>query len=185
MKGLGFNLIFPYEATPEVFEEQKQLRIEEVAGLCGGEEVITAAYFRHGGAEAQDLAGDLGDALGGLGLGFLARKGSKLARQKRAGGLPKSMLLAVTANRLYAFDTSYRISTRRRERESGRPTEAMAWDRDDLRVEEGTSGVMSTLVIKPLDGGPVATVVGGSNVDDPWSAEVMNVLAGIPTAAVN
>jgi len=183
MKGLGFNLIFPYEATPEVFEEQKRLRIEEVAGLCGGEEVITAAYFRQGGAEAGDLAGDLGDRLGGLGLGFLTRKGSALARKKRAGGLPKSMLLAVTPNRLYAFDTSYRISVRRRERESGKPTEAAVWDRDGLRVEEGTSGVMSTLVIKPLDG-PVATVVGGSNVDDPWSGEVMTVLAGIPTAAV-
>lgn len=55
------------------------------------------------------------------------------------------MLLAVTAKRLYAFDTSYRTSTRRRERENGGPSEVAAWDRDTILCEMGKSGSMWTL----------------------------------------
>jgi hypothetical protein len=176
MKGLKLGALKSYEPTPAEFEELKRSSIEEVAHLCGGEQVISAAGFRQGGAAGQDVAGDLGNRLGGLGLGFLAKKGTAMARKQRAGGLPKSMLLAVTPNRLYAFDTSYRISTRRSERENGKPTEAAAWDRDAVGFEVGKSGAMSTLRIEPRNDGAVATVVGGSTADDPWSLEVMALL---------
>jgi|GEM_PF-844297 len=177
MKGLKLSALKSYEATPEEFERYKTASIAEVAHLCGGEAVINAAGFRQGGAAGQSVAGDVGQRLGGLGIGFLAKKGTEAARKKRGGGLPKSMLLAVTPKKLYAFDTSYRISTRRSERESGQPTEAAVWDREAIRCERGKSGSMSTLRIEPLDGSAAATVVGGSSADDPWSLEVMALLA--------
>jgi hypothetical protein len=90
------------------------------------------------------------------------------------------MLLAVTAKKLYAFDTSYRISTKRRERENGAPTEVEAWDRDTISCKMAKSGSMSTLNIEPLQGGPTITVVGGSSADDPWSLEVMGLLMAAP-----
>ncbi len=176
MRGLNFDAMKPYEPTPEEFEQNKRRTIDSVAHLCGGEEVLSAASFRQGGAAAQDVAGDLGDRLGGLGLGFLARKGTAAARKKRAGGLPKRMVLALTPKRLYVFDSSYEISTRRSEREHGSPSEATAWNRDDVRLAVDRSGSMSTLRIEPLDGGAVASVIGGSTADDPWSLELMDLL---------
>ncbi|MBA3864792.1 MAG: hypothetical protein H0X42_00325 [Solirubrobacterales bacterium] len=35
---------------------------------------------------------------------------------------------------------------------------------------------MSTLRIEPLDGSAVATLVGGSTADDPWSLELISLL---------
>jgi hypothetical protein len=177
MRGLNFDaMLSPYVPKPGEFEEHRRRSIEEVAHLCGGEEVLGAASFRQGGAAAQDIAGELGDRLGGLGLGFLAKKGTALARKKRAGGLPKRMILAVTPERLLVFDASFQISTSRREREHGQPSEAMVWRRGDVRCAVDRSGSMSTLRIEPLDGGAPATVVGGSSADDPWSLEVMALL---------
>jgi hypothetical protein len=92
------------------------------------------------------------------------------------------MVLAVTARRLFAFDTSYRISARRKSREKGVPTEVACWDRDALTCSVARSGTMSTLKIKPFEG-PAATVVGGSSADDPWSRGVMELLAEVPVAA--
>jgi hypothetical protein len=181
MKGLKLSALKSYEATPEEFETYKRRSIDEVAHLCGGEEVLSAAQFRQGGAAGEKVVGGIGSRLGGLGGGMLARKGSELARNKRAGGLPKSMLLAVTPRKLYAFDTSYRIATSRRERDNGTPAEAAAWDRDAIRCEIGKSGTMSTLKIEPLGDGPTNTVVGGSSADDPWSQEVMGLLTGAST----
>jgi hypothetical protein len=181
MKGLQLSAFAPHQASPEEFEDVKRATIAEVATLCGSEEVIAAAYFRQGGAGAQQGVGRLTDELGGLGLGFLARKGIGAARKKRAGGLPRSMLLAVTPKRLYAFDTSYRIAISRREREHGRPTEVEAWDRVEVEFRRGTAGDMTTLVINPLGGGATATVIGGSTADDPWSLEVIDLLAPDPS----
>lgn len=180
MKGLKVSALKSYEASPEEFDTYRRRFIDEVAHLCGGEEVLSAATFRQGGAAGEQIAGAVGARLGGFGVGRLAKKGSGLARDKRAGGLPKSMLLAVTAKRLYAFDTSYRISTRRRVREDGKPTEVGSWDRDGIRCEVGKSGPMSTLKIEPLLGGSTTTVVGGSSADDPWSLEVMGLLVTAP-----
>ncbi len=131
--------------------------------------------FRQGGAAGHQAAMRVGSQFGILG-GFLAKKAGDAAREKRAGGLPQSMMLAVTARRLFAFDTSYRISGRRKTRENGVPIEVACWDRDALTCSVSRSGSMSTLKIEPHEG-PNATVVGGSNADDPWSREVMELLA--------
>jgi hypothetical protein len=93
MKGLKSSALKSYEATPEEFETYRRRSIDEGAHLCGGEEVLSAAQFRQGGAAGEKVAGGIGSRLGGLGGGLLAKKGSELARNKRAGGLPKSMLL--------------------------------------------------------------------------------------------
>jgi hypothetical protein len=180
MKGLKLSALKSYEASPEEFDTYKRQFIDEVAHLCGGEAVLSAASFRQGGAAGEQIAGAVGARLGGFGVGRLAKKGSALARDKRAGGLPKSMLLAVTEKKLYAFDTSYRISTKRRERENGTPTEVEAWDRDTIRCQMAKSGSMSTLKIEPLLDGSTITVVGGSSADDPWSLEVMGLLVAAP-----
>lgn len=181
MKGMLAGALSPVEATPDQFETYKRQFIDEVGHLCGGEEVVAAAMFRQGGAAGHQAAMRIGSQFGILG-GLLAKKAGDAARQKRAGGLPQSMMLAVTAQKLFAFDTSYRISARRKTRESGEPTEAARWDRDALTCSVSRSGTMSTLTIESREG-PTATVVGGSSADDPWSREVMGLLAEASVAA--
>lgn len=180
MKGMLAGALSPVETTPDQFETYKRQFIAEVEHLCGGEEVIAAAMFRQGGATGHQAAMRVGSQFGILG-GFLAKKAGDVAREKRAGGLPQSMMLAVTARRLFAFDTSYRISARRKTRENGVPTEVACWDREALTCSVSRSGTMSTLKIESHEG-PNATVVGGSSADDPWSREVMELLAGAPVA---
>jgi len=179
MKGMLAGALSPVEATPDQFETYKRQFVEEVEHLCGGEEVI-AAMFRQGGATGHQAAMRVGSQFGILG-GLLAKKAGNAAREKRAGGLPQAMMLAVTPRKLFAFDTSYRISARRKTRDGGTPTEVACWDRDALTCSVSRSGTMSTLKIEPSEG-PTATVVGGSSADDPWSREVMEMLAEGPVA---
>jgi len=181
MKGMLAGALSPVETTPDQFDTYKRQFVEEVEHLCGGEEVIAAAMFRQGGATGHQAAMRVGSQFGILG-GLLAKKAGNAVREKRAGGLPQAMVLAVTARRLYAFDTSYRISARRKARENGQPTEVACWDREALTCSISRSGTMPTLKIEPFEG-PAATVVGGSSADDPWSREVMSLLAEAPVAA--
>jgi hypothetical protein len=171
-----------YETTPEEFEKWRRKALEEVAGLTGGEAAIAAANFRQVDAKGEKLPADFEDRLATYGLGGLAKKGGALLGRKRAGRLPSTLLLAVTAKRLYAFDASYRYSVRRSRRETGRPVEVKVWIRDDARIEAHKPAPMSMLRIEPLDGGPVVHLVGPSTADDPWSLAVMALLDPSPTA---
>jgi hypothetical protein len=172
-----------YEATPEEFEEYRLKALAEVDGLCGDEEAIAAANFSQVGPAGEKFAPGIGDQLAAYGLGGLARKGSALLGRKTGGRLPKALLLAVTAKRLYAFDASYRYSPRRHKREAGRPVEVEAWDRAAVRVEVARPDPMTTLRIEPLVGGAVVHLAGPSTADDPWSLALMALLDPSPTSA--
>jgi hypothetical protein len=175
----------PGEVTADEFAELKGQWIAEVACLCGGEEVLAAAAFRQGGAAAGQVATQVGSRLGGMGIGMLVHKGAAMARKNVAGGLPKSVMLAVTPRRLIAFDTSFKLSPRRSVRENSRPTEVARWDRVEVAFAIDDSGAMTKLRIEPLGGGPAASLVGASSVDDPWSLELMRLLVGsAPALAV-
>jgi hypothetical protein len=155
-----------YEATPEEIEKYRLAALAEVDGLCGEEEAIAAANFSQVGPKGEQLK------LQGL-----------LGRRKRSAGLPILLLLAVTPKRIYAFDASYRYSMRRRKRESGRPVEVAAWDRDAVRVESAKPNPRARLRIEPLDGGTVLRLAGPGLADDPWSLAVMMLLDPSPTSA--
>jgi hypothetical protein len=143
-----------YAVTPEDFEKWRLRALDEVAGLCGDEEAIAAANF--------------GEADGG---------GRRWSWQR-----PKSLMLAVTAKRLYLFDASYRYSILPRRRKTGRPVEVSAWDRSAVRVEVAKPKPKTTLRIEPLDGGAVVRLAGPSTADDPWSLAVMALLDPSPTS---
>ena len=166
----------PVEATPQGFEEVRNKWIGEVQPLCGGEAIEAIGMFRQGGAAAAQAAGRAGFDFGGLGGQLLGQSASAMMRKKRAGGLPKRVLLALTPTKLYAFDYSHQISRKRSERESGRPTEAAVWDRASLQCSAKRAGTMTTLTIESPAEGEKATLVGGSASDDPWSQDVMKAL---------
>jgi hypothetical protein len=172
-----------YEATAEEFEKYRLAALAEVDGLCGGEAAIAAANFTQVGPAGEKFSPGLSDQLAAYGLGGLARKGSALLRRGRPGPLPKALLLAVSAKRLFAFDASYRYSPRRHKRETGRPVEVAVWDRAAVRVEVAEPDPMTTLRIEPLGGGAVVHLTGPSTADDPWSLAVMALLDPHPTSA--
>lgn len=171
-----------YETTPEDFEKWRRKALEEVAGLCGEEEAIAAANFKEVDAKGEKLPADLQGRLGIYGLGGLAKRGRALLGRDSAGRLPSALLLAVTEKRLIAFDAGYRYSVRRRVRETGRPVEVKAWDRDAVRIEVRKPSPMSMLRIEPLDGDPVVHLAGPSTADDPWSLALMALLDPSPTS---
>ncbi len=166
----------PVQASSDRFEELKSHWIAEVEHLCGGEKVESVGMFRQGGAAASQVAGRVGFDFVGLGGQALANSASKIARSKRAGGLPQRVLLALTPTKLYAFDYSYQISRKRSERESGQPVEAAVWDRASIRCSAKRSGTMTALTIESPDEGEKATLVGGSASDDPWSQDMVRAL---------
>lgn len=120
MRGLRLEYLRAGAGTSDdQWQAAKQKWIAEVAPLCGGEQVLAAAKFRSGGATAAIAANRVGFGLGGLGGQMLASSATRLARKKRAGGLPERVVLAVTPTKVYAFDDSFEVSRKRRERETG------------------------------------------------------------------
>jgi hypothetical protein len=183
LRGLRLDLLKSQESTPEQFAEVKENWIAEVQPLCGKEAVSAAGMFRQGGASATQAAGRAGQMLGGMAGQMLSRSAAKGARNKRAGGLPERVLLAVTPSKLYAFDYSFQTSRSGRERRDGKPTEAASWDRAGVSCVSGKSGTMTTLTIESPDGELKATLVGGTTADDPWSQDVMQALGALPAPA--
>src|SRR4051794_4980073 len=95
-----------FEMSDEQAAEWRQQLRDLVADDVNGEEVLSAAAFRRGGATASMVASKAQ-------LGGLVYAGIKMLNKKKAGGLPERVVLAVTADKLYAFKLGSRAAPTR------------------------------------------------------------------------
>jgi hypothetical protein len=157
-----------FEMSDAQVEEWRGKCRELVAPRVNGEEVVAAAGFRQGGASANYMASKAQ-------LGGIVYAGIKLARKKKAGGLPDKVMLAVTPNRVYAFKLKigrdYKLGD-----------EVAAWERSGLRAST-QQGKMTSLTLESPAEGEKASLVGIGVRDDPVSMELMGVLSGDPASA--
>lgn len=152
----------PFKATPEQYEQARQMYLEAAQSQLG-DGVVAAALFRRGGFGASFAASKAG---GGLAYAAVA-----LGRKKKAGGLPDKVLLALTPTKLHA----YKVKFRGRGVKLG--DEVAVWDRAALRVGTQKSMNMTQLTIESPAEGERVTLVGGGIEDDPISQDVMRMLA--------
>ncbi len=158
-----------FDMSDSQVEEWRQKCLALVEGHTGGEELVSAAAFRRGGAAASYMASKAG--------GGIAYAAVRLMGKKKAGGLPDKVMLAVTPEKLYAFKLKVG-------REYKLGDEVAAWDRGALRVSTDSSGGMTALTIESPAEGEKVTLVGISVKDDPVSQGLMEVLQGAaPPAA--
>lgn len=159
-----------FEMSEAQIAEWRQKCRDLVADRIGGEELLAAAGFRRGGASANYVASKAQ-------MGGLVYAGIKMLRKKKAGGLPEKVILAVTPNRLYAFELGFRGRDHKLGDEVGN------WERQRLKVSADHGGTMTSLTIESPSG-EKATLVGISVKDDPVSQELIAVLQGVaPTNA--
>jgi hypothetical protein len=154
-----------FEMAPETAAEWSQKYRDLVAPHVNGEEVQAAAAFRRGGASASLVASKAQ-------LGGIVYAAIKLFNKKKAGGLPERVMLAVTPEKLYAFNLGYK----------GRDTkikeEVAVWERAGLRCDTEQRSGMTALTIESPAEGEKATLVGVGVKDDPISQELIGVLLG-------
>jgi hypothetical protein len=158
-----------FEMSSDQVTEWRRQCLDLVTSRVGGEEVLAAAGFRQGGASANYVASKAQ-------MGGLVYAGIKMLRKKRAGGLPDKVMLAVTAEKLYAFKLSVGRSYKLGD-------EVGLWERAGLKVGSDASGGMTSLSIESPAEGDEATLVGIGVKDDPVSLELIDVLQGPAPAA--
>jgi hypothetical protein len=154
-----------FEMTPEQVVEWRQKFRDLVAPHVNGEEVLSAAAFRRGGAAATTVASKAQ-------LGGIVYAGIKLFNKKKAGGLPEQVMLAATPDKLYAFKFGFRGRNYRIKEEAG------VWERAGLRISTDRRSGMTALTIESPTEGEKATLVGVGVKDDPISQELIGVLQG-------
>jgi len=158
-----------FEMSDEQAAEWRQQLHDLVAGDVNGEAVLSAAAFRRGGATASMVASKAQ-------LGGLVYAGIKMLNKKKAGGLPERVVLAVTADKLYAFKLGFKGRSYKNSGEVG------VWDRAGLKVSTAPASGMTALMIESPAAGENATLVGIGVKDDPVSQELMGVLQGSAAA---
>jgi hypothetical protein len=154
-----------FEMSPDQVIEWRGKYRELAAPHVGGEEVLAAAMFRRGGAAASF-------AVSKAQLGGLAYAGVKLFNKRKAGSLPDKMLLALTADRLYALDLGYKRGGWVVKKEAG------SWERAALRFSTERRSGMTMLTIEDPAEGWKASVVGVGISDDPLSQELIAEVDG-------
>lgn len=160
-----------FEMTDDQVVEWRQKIRDLVAPHVNGEEVISAAAFRRGGASASMVASKAQ-------LGGIVYAGIKMFNKKKAGGLPERVMLAVTPDKLYALNFGFKG------RNYNIKGEAAVWDRPGLRISTERKSGMTALTIESPAEGEKATLVGVGVKDDPLSQELIGVLQGAgPTAS--
>ena len=156
-----------FDMSDAQVEEWRQKCLALVEGQVNGEEVLSAAAFRRGGAAAGYMASKAG--------GGIVYAGIKLLNKKKAGGLPDKAMLAVTPDKIYAFKLKvgrdYKLGD-----------EVAVCDRAGLKVSTDRSGSMTALTIESPAEGEKVTMVGVSVKDDPVSLGLMEVLQGAAPA---
>ena len=155
-----------FEMNEKQIEEWRQKCRDLVGPELNGEEVVSAAAFRQGGATANYVASKAQ-------LGGAVYAGIKMLRKKKAGGLPDKVMIAVTPAKVYAFKLKvgrdYKLGD-----------EVAVWDRGGIVAGTDRSGGMTALTIESPSEGEKVTLVGISVKDDPVSQELMGVLQGNP-----
>jgi hypothetical protein len=158
-----------FDMSDSQVDEWRQQCLDLVEGHTNGEELVSAAAFRQGGATASYVASKAQ-------LGGLVYAGIKMMRKKKAGGLPDKVMLAVTPQKLYAFKLKVG-------REYKLGEEVAVWDRGGLQISTDNSGGMTALTIESPAEGEKVTLVGISVKDDPVSQDLMASLQGAAPAA--
>jgi hypothetical protein len=159
-----------FEMSDDQAAEWGQKFRDLVAPHVNGEEVISAAAFRRGGAAASMVASKAQ-------LGGAVYAGIKLFSKKKAGGLPERVMLVVTPDRLYALNLGFKG------RDYKIKGEAAVWERAGLKISSDVRSGMTALRIESPSEGEKATLVGVGVKDDPISQELIAVLQGAaPTA---
>jgi hypothetical protein len=155
-----------FDMSEEQVSEWREKCRDLVRPRVGGEEVVSAAAFRQGGATANYVASKAQ-------LGGAVYAGIKMLRKKKAGGLPDKVMIAVTPAKVYAFKLKvgrdYKLGD-----------EVAVWDRGGIVAGSDRSGGMTALTIESPSEGEKVTLVGISVKDDPVSQELMGVLQGNP-----
>ena len=129
-----------FEMSDDQVVEWRQKYRDLVAPHVNGEEVQTAAAFRRGGAAATMVASKAQ-------MGGLVYAGIKLFNKKKAGGLPERVMLAVTPERIYAFNFGFKG------RNYKIKEEVAVWDRAGLRIgAERKSGMTALTIESPAEG---------------------------------
>lgn len=154
-----------FEMSEDQAAEFGQKLRDLAAPHVAGEEVVSAAAFRRGGAAASMVASKAQ-------LGGIVYAGIKLFNKKKAGGLPERVVLAVTPQKLYAFNFSIRGRDYKLKDEVG------VWDRAGLRISSERKSGMTALTIESPAEGEKATLVGIGVQDDPVSLGLIDVLQG-------
>jgi hypothetical protein len=97
----------------------------------------------------------------------LAASAMKLIGKRKAGGLPQSFILALTADRLYAF----KYKPRRDVIEVG--DEVACWERDAIAVSVQETAITMRLTIgTPADGNKLVCDTGKADITDRFLAEL-------------
>jgi hypothetical protein len=154
-----------FEMTDDQAVEWGQKFRDLVAPHVNGEEVMSAAAFRRGGAAASMVASKAQ-------LGGAVYAGIKLFNKKKAGGLPERVMLAVTPDKLYALKFGFKG------RDYKIKDEAAVWDRAGLKISTEVKSGMTALTIESPSEGEKATLVGVGVKDDPISQQLIAVLQG-------
>lgn len=154
-----------FEMSQETAAEYGRRYRELVEPRVDGEELIAAAAFRRGGASASYAASKAQ-------LGAVVYAAIKLFNKKQAGGLPERVMLALTPQRLYAFNLAFRG------REVKLKEEVAVWERAGLRCSTERRSGMTALTIEPPEEGERSTLVGIGVRDDPISQELIAALQG-------
>lgn len=161
--------MFDFTMTEEQIADFRRMINEAAEGHTNGEELVAAGAFRRGGAAGSYAASKAG---GGLAYAAVA-----LARKKKAGGLPDKVLLAITADNLYAFKLKTGRSGYTADKEVAR------WQRAGLRVSSSfKSGLTNVTIESPAEGEKVTLVPIGVK-DDPVNVEVIRLLEEAHPAA--
>jgi len=157
--------MFDLTMSEEQCEQFRRQLTDAVRDHVNGEELVAAGAFRRGGAAGSYAASKAG---GGLVYAAVA-----LGRKKKAGGLPQQILLAVTPDRLYAFDTKMK----------GRAgfvvkKEVAVWERAGLRISSEQKMGLTNMTIESPAEGEKATLVPIGVKDDAVNVEVIRLLEG-------
>lgn len=155
--------MFDLTMSDEQCEQFRRQLSDAVRDHVNGEELVAAGAFRRGGASGSFAASKAG---GGIVYAAVA-----LGRKKKAGGLPQQVLLAVTPERLYAFDTKMK----------GRvgfivKKEVAVWKRAGLRVSSQQKMGLTNMTIESPAEGEQATLVPIGVKDDAVNVELIRLL---------
>jgi hypothetical protein len=152
-----------FEMSEKQIAEWRRKCRDLVGPQIEGEEVVSAAAFRRGGATAGYVASKAG--------GGIVYAGVRLFNKKKAGGLPDKVMLAVTPEKLYAYKLKmgrdYKLGD-----------EVAVWERGGLRISTDLGGGMTALTIESPAEDEKVTLVGIGVRDDPVSGDLMSVLQG-------
>jgi hypothetical protein len=155
--------MFDVTMTEEQCEQFRQQLEGAVRDHINGEDLVVAGAFRRGGAATSYAASKVG--------GGLVHAAISLGRKKKAGGLPQQVLLALTPDRLYAFESKMKGRDGYQVKK-----EVAVWERLGLRVaSEQKMGMTNMTIESPAEGEKATLVPCGVN-DDAVNVEFIRVI---------